>query len=171
MSEKKDDSWEMPKPVFKTSEGSLPRSLEETISQSFIANADTLEIDEDDDILGIMDPALISQPMNFSSDGNEESILETGPEPAAEPAPVRAAEPAIMAEPEAAGGGVPSPSDEPAAAEPMTVTDQPPIAEPAVKAEAKSAVGSESSFFIYILVGLVAVGLAVLYYYLVLKKP
>jgi hypothetical protein len=55
MSDEKKDSWEMPKPVFKSSEGSLPKSFEETISQSFIANAETLEIDEDDDILGIMD--------------------------------------------------------------------------------------------------------------------
>ena len=79
MSEKKDVKWEMPQAVFKSSEGSLPKSLEETISQSFIANAETLEIDEDDDILGIMDPAMISQPMQKSEEAEAEDILETEP--------------------------------------------------------------------------------------------
>ena len=54
MSHEKDDSWEMPKPVFRSSTGALPRSLEDTISHSFMPNAETIEIDEDDDILSIM---------------------------------------------------------------------------------------------------------------------
>lgn len=56
MSEGKDDNWEMPKPVFRSSTGSLPKSFEETISQSFSPDK-TGEIDADDDILGVMGPA------------------------------------------------------------------------------------------------------------------
>ena len=55
MSQGNDDNWEMPKPVFRSTSGSLPKSFEETISQSFIPDTDTVEIDEDDDILSIMD--------------------------------------------------------------------------------------------------------------------
>ena len=54
MSDEKNEKWEMPQPVFRTSTGALPRSLEETISHSFMPNAETIEIDEDDDILSIM---------------------------------------------------------------------------------------------------------------------
>jgi hypothetical protein len=77
MSEEKDDKWEMPKPKFQSSEGTLPRSLEETISQSFITNAETLEFDESDDILGIMDSALLDAKSKESEDGK--SKADNGP--------------------------------------------------------------------------------------------
>ena len=80
MSEKKDDNWEMPQPVFKSSEGSLPRSLEETILTSFMANAETIEIDEDDDILGIMDDSYFNRPLVPAHQPDEEPILEALPE-------------------------------------------------------------------------------------------
>lgn len=83
----KDDNWEMPQPVFKSSEGSLPRSLEETISTSFMANAETVEIDEDDDILGIMDASLPDQYVQNLAVSDEEDILETEPEIKTEPTP------------------------------------------------------------------------------------
>ena len=79
MSEEKNDKWEMPQPVFKSSEGSLPRSLEETISTSFMANAETIEIDEDDDILGIMDDSYLNRPV-LPSELDDEPILETLPD-------------------------------------------------------------------------------------------
>ncbi len=64
MSEDKDDKWEMPKPVFRTTSGALPKSFEKTISTSFMPNAETIKMEEDDrilaeddDILGIMGPS------------------------------------------------------------------------------------------------------------------
>lgn len=78
MSDEKDDKnkWEMPKPVFRSTTGALPRSLEETISQSFIANADTIEIDEDDDILSIMDTPYRPEPPKFAEHADVEKTLE-----------------------------------------------------------------------------------------------
>src|SRR5256885_16856579 len=54
MSEGTDDNWEMPKPVFRSSTGSLPKTFEETISQSFSPDTATVEIGDNDDILGLM---------------------------------------------------------------------------------------------------------------------
>ena len=51
MSDEKDDKWEMPKPVFRTSTGELPKSFEETISQQF--THDDLRAADDDDILSL----------------------------------------------------------------------------------------------------------------------
>jgi hypothetical protein len=62
MGEANDDNWEMPKPVFRSTTGSLPKSFEETISQSFSPDTDTVEIDQDDDILGVMDPSIARPP-------------------------------------------------------------------------------------------------------------
>lgn len=56
MSEGNDEKWEMPKAVFRSSTGSLPKSFEDTISQAFSAGTYMHEIDEDDDILGVMTP-------------------------------------------------------------------------------------------------------------------
>ena len=55
MSDEKDEKWVMPAPVFRSSAGSLPKSMEETVTPSFIANAETIEIDADDDILSILE--------------------------------------------------------------------------------------------------------------------
>lgn len=51
MSDEKDDKWEMPKPVFRTTSGALPRSFEETISQSFSPNKREKTSPEDDSSL------------------------------------------------------------------------------------------------------------------------
>ena len=67
MSEGNDDKWEMPKPVFRSSTGALPKSFEETISQSFSPDSDTVEIDEDDDILGVLND-LPTEPANKDVD-------------------------------------------------------------------------------------------------------
>lgn len=76
MSDEKEDKWEMPTPVFRSSTGSLPRSLEETISHSFMPNAETIEIDEDDDILSIMDEPYKGRPLNLSEDVEREKPIE-----------------------------------------------------------------------------------------------
>ena len=156
MSEKKDVKWEMPQAVFKSSEGSLPKSLEETISQSFIANAETLEIDEDDDILGIMDPAMISQPMQKSEEAEAEDILETEPAAKADAADDKPIVPIIEEEPA---------TEIPDAAE---IKETQPIAVTAKKSHDTSATVSGSSgsnLFIFVVIALMAVVAAGLYYY------
>jgi len=91
MSEGNDDNWEMPKPVFRSSKGSLPKSFEQTIS--FAPDSDTVEIDDDDDILSIMDKAPAE---------SEEVIIEDV-EPANPEAAARAEKEAIIEdEPKAA---------------------------------------------------------------------
>ncbi len=156
MSEEKDGKWEMPQPVFKSSEGSLPKSLEETISTSFMANAETIEIDEDDDILGIMD----TLPGDYSlpSMDHEDDILET----------------ALASDPEPARILETSPAAEIPAETPIPDTDEPqPISVTAKEtAETTESVVSESGsgFFVYVLLLLIAVALGVLYYYFVQKK-
>jgi hypothetical protein len=76
MSDKKDDKWEMPTPVFRTSTGSLPKTLEDTISHSFMPNAETIEIDENDDILSIIDTAGKGQLAKISEFTGGETILD-----------------------------------------------------------------------------------------------
>jgi|ERR1043166_295155 hypothetical protein len=80
MSDEKDDKWEMPQAVFQSTEGSVPKSLEDTISQSFMPNAETIEIDEDDDILGIMDQLPGDQTFKHAESLDNEPILETATE-------------------------------------------------------------------------------------------
>jgi hypothetical protein len=92
MSEGNDDNWKMPKPVFRSSSGSLPKSFEETISQSFSPDTDTVEMDENDDILSIMDdvptePADRSDLAEASETAQAEH--ETIPKGEAEPAASR----------------------------------------------------------------------------------
>src|SRR4029079_13542995 len=83
MSDEKDDNWEMPQPVFRSTEGAAPKSLEDTISQSFMPNAETLDIDDDDDILGIMETRPGDQPVQHADNFDNEPILETETEAAA----------------------------------------------------------------------------------------
>ena len=150
MSEEKDNKWEMPKPVFKKSEGSLPRSLEETISTSFMANAETIEIDEDDDILGIMD-TLPNMPLRQEV-ADDEVILETEPtetESAPEDADISADE-------------SPTNIDEP---QPINVIAK----ETAEKAVANSA-NSQSNFFTFVIVALITAIVAVLFYFVSQSK-
>ena len=88
MSEEKDDQWEMPKPVFRSSTGSLPKRFEDTISESFMPNADTIEIDEDEDILSIHETPLMDQAGQSKSLHDEvtlESETETDADNSEEP--------------------------------------------------------------------------------------
>ncbi len=149
MSEEKNNKWEMPKPVFKKSEGSLPRSLEETISTSFMANAETIEIDEDDDILGIMDMPFTGHTKPHSGEADDEPILETEPEvsPASD---VAEDDPVVEGD---------SPIDDAEETQPIIVT--------AKESSEKAAVAGDSgsSFFIFALIALIAVVIAGLYFY------
>jgi hypothetical protein len=89
MSNDKDDKWEMPQPVFRSTTGGLPKSLEETISQSF--SPDKVDVpDEDDDILGVMDlppkrpaggPAEQILDADVQTDVSSEEIVDDHPEP------------------------------------------------------------------------------------------
>jgi hypothetical protein len=84
MSDQNDDKWEMPKPVFRTSTGGLPKSFEVTISQQFTheelraaAEAET----EEDDILSLGE--LPTEPANRVQDPTDDVLLEDLPtEPA-----------------------------------------------------------------------------------------
>jgi hypothetical protein len=77
MSDQKGDKWEMPKPVFRTSTGELPKSFEETISQQ--PTHDDLRAQDDEDILSINE--LPTEPGIRVDDG--EVLLEDMPtEPA-----------------------------------------------------------------------------------------
>lgn len=156
MGEKKDDNWEMPQPVFKSSEGSLPKSLEETISTSFMANAETIEIDEDDDILGIMD-ASFDRPMQKVADLSTENILELVPE----------TEPATVSENKTfnestADIPVDNINPEPTP-KPITVTAK-------SEDENTHATSAGSGLFTYVLLLLAAVILAAFYFFFVQNK-
>ncbi len=148
MSDEKKDSWEMPKPVFKSSEGSLPKSFEETISQSFIANAETLEIAEDDDILGIMDTLPGNVPVQ-AADLDEEPILETDFEPPAQEA--------VKSE------DAPTPDAE--ETHPISVT-----AKDSTERSETATAGAQSSFTTYALFVLILAVAAVLFYYFSQRK-
>ncbi len=145
MSDEKDDKWEMPTPVFRSSTGSLPKSLEETISHSFMPNAETIEIDEDDDILSIMDTPAKPQDAEISEAPGSEKILEIGSE----------ITPATIVH----ANGDESTSE--AHHTPITVT-----AKNAIENAAPETVDAKSNFVIYILVALVVAGIiaAVIYY-------
>jgi len=160
MGEKKDDNWEMPQPVFKSSEGSLPRSLEETISTSFMANAETIEIDEDDDILGIMDASFADRRIENLVGSDEEDILETGSEIEAVQAPradnTNESDVDLKSD---------DPTSDPEQSKPIAVKAK----ESVEDTDTKSG-GSGSGLFVYVVLALVAVVLAVLYYYFVQNK-
>lgn len=161
MSDDKNDNWEMPKPVFQSSEGALPRSLEETISTSFMANAETIEIDEDDDILGIMDDSYLNHPNVPAEDADEEPILETLPEAKHEPA---AAVDNIDEKPvveTAAHQTQEAPvADTTAESQPIAVT---------AKEDATAAAGNSASNFVFLIIAaLLAISVAV--YFLFFKR-
>jgi hypothetical protein len=82
MSDQKDDKWEMPKPVFRSSTGELPKTLQKTISGYNMPKMSADEPDEDGDILSVHEHPPGDVPR---SDDNE--ILETGVAvPAVQPA-------------------------------------------------------------------------------------
>ena len=143
MSEEKDDKWEMPKPVFRTTSGALPKRFEETISQSFMPNAETIEIDEDDDILSIHDTPLMPQPKQAESlegEGTLESETEMAPNI------VNSVETSI------------ADGDQP---QPIVVTAKQPTEKPGVEPS-----DSRSNLVIFVLIALIAAAIvyAVLYY-------
>ena len=72
MSDQK-DKWEMPKPVFRSSTGELPKTLQKTISGYNMPKMNVTDSDEDGDILSVHEHPPGDVPR---SDGNE--ILETG---------------------------------------------------------------------------------------------
>ena len=99
MGDGNDDNWEMPKPVFRSSTGALPKSFEETISQSFSPDSDTVEIDEDDDdILGVLED-LPTEPANKEINNSAQKV-DLASQPVAENA-VRAK---AIAPPQKGGG-------------------------------------------------------------------
>ena len=81
MSEEKDDKWEMPKPVFRSSTGGLPKSFEDTIS---VAPDRVDEPDPDDDILGVMDPPPPSPNANSSEEPVDVHAVPADPKEAAD---------------------------------------------------------------------------------------
>ena len=143
MSDKKDDNWEMPTPVFRTSTGSLPRSLEDTISRSFMPNADTIE--ESDDILSIMDTTGKGHDAKISEFTGGETIFNIGKGVAFAPeAPVSA-------------DGLTAAVDQ----RPPAVAANHPVEEVVSNSD-----NTKSNLFVYIVVALVLAGMiaAVIYY-------
>ena len=112
MSDQKDDKWEMPKPVFRTSTGELPKSFEVTISQQFTQEG--LRAAEDDDILSLNevptehairtqepdDDVLLedlpTEPANRSEDAFSEEPVDDHPEPADRDEAIKAEEEAMV---------------------------------------------------------------------------
>lgn len=142
MSDEKEDKWEMPTPVFRSSTGSLPKSLEETISHSFIPNAETIEIDEDDDILSIMGTPS-SYPAKKQAEYFDDEAITLTPDPKPE---TDASEEASTADPDH---------------KPIVVT-----AKHAVDKAASNSGDPKSNLFVYILIVLIVAGIiaAVVYY-------
>ena len=145
MSDEKDDKWEMPTPVFRSSTGSLPRSLEETISHSFMPNAETIEIDEDDDILSIMDTPDQHREVNISESPDGESVLDIG------------SDIPLAVEAHANGDAASTKADH----KRIAVTAKDPV-----EKAASNAGDSKSNLFIYVLIALILAGIiaAVIYY-------
>jgi hypothetical protein len=88
MADEKDDKWVMPKPVFRSSPGSLPKSLQKTISGYNLPRSPMpVAPDPDDDILSVMSPAAPATPMAAdgdtppSSDGAGKAVPASVPEP------------------------------------------------------------------------------------------
>ena len=145
MSDEKDDKWVMPTPVFRSSAGSLPKSLEETIAPASLPNSETIEIDVDDDILSIMETPDKDQEAEISEFTGSESILEI------ESGKVTPAE-------VAANGNAPTADAE---QKPVVLA-----AKDLVDAAASNTDDTNSNIVMYILVALVLAGIitAVIYY-------
>ena len=138
MSDQKDDKWEMPKPVFRSSTGELPKTLQKTISGYNMPKMNVTDSDDDGDILSVHEHPPGDVPR---SDGNE--ILETGvPVPAVQPA----------AAPQTAGSAVQ------AKTQPVKVS--------AAKLQPKKRAGVGSFILIFLLIAALAAGLvyALMYY-------
>ena len=84
MTAEKDDKWVMPEPVFRSTPGALPKSLQKTISGYNMPRAQVpvhdTTVDPDDDILSVMGPP--------PADGHVPQAPAPASEPAAETAPM-----------------------------------------------------------------------------------
>jgi len=140
MSDQK-DKWEMPKPVFRSSTGELPKTLQKTISGYNMPKMNVTDPDDDGDILSVHEHPPGDVP---SSDGNE--ILETG---VAAPA-------AAAVQPAAAPQAAPAPVQ--AKPQPVKVS--------AAKPQPKKRAGVGSFILIFLLIAALAAGLvyALMYY-------
>jgi hypothetical protein len=145
MSDKKDDKWEMPPPVFRTSAGSLPKTLEDTISHSFMPNSDTIEIDHDDDILSVMDTTGKDNEAKISEFTGGETIFNIGTGVA------------FAAEAPATGDGSTAEADQ----KPLAVTANEPVGVAVSNSD-----NAKSNLMVYIVVALIVAGIitAVMYY-------
>ena len=163
MTDEKDDKWKMPEPVFRSSTGELPKSLQKTIS-GYNMPKDMEDDDGEDDILSVMD-----QPIEPRvADGADANELELEPdtliESPAEP------ESKLQAEPE------PETESTAAAAKPLvpaierTPAPAPPSAPIRVSAAVKPAepkkAGAGSFVLIFLLIAALAAGLvwAIMYF-------
>ena len=140
MADEKDDKWEMPTPVFRSTPGSLPKTLQKTISGYNMPKANIpVAPHEDDDILSVMDtPA-------------------TGQTP---PAAVPASETASANEPVAG----PVPEDERVAA-PDEIPRSEPVKVTAAAPKPQKTGGAGSFILIFLLIAALAAGLIYAIYY------
>ena len=138
MSDQKDDKWEMPKPVFRSSTGELPKTLQKTISGYNMPKMNVTDSDEDGDILSVHEHPPGDVPR---SDGNE--ILETG-----------VAAPAVQS----------AAATQTAASAVETKTQ--PVKVSAAKPQPKTRAGIGSFILIFLLIAALAAGLvyALMYY-------
>ena len=138
MSDQKDDKWEMPKPVFRSSTGELPKTLQKTISGYNMPKMNVTDSDDDGDILSVHEHPPGDVPR---SDGNE--ILETG-----------VAAPAVQS----------AAATQTAASAVETKTQ--PVKVSAAKPQPKTRAGIGSFILIFLLIAALAAGLvyALMYY-------
>jgi len=178
MTDEKDDKWEMPKPVFRSSTGELPKTLQKTISgYNMPTNMADLDDDAEDDILSVMD-----QPPEARSAGaggtNELELEPLTVKQSAEPAPEeiadKAPEPEVTRDVivEEAKEAAPDPAEEVTEAAPFVAAAAPPVNTPksptvsaALKPQEKKS-GAGSFILIFLLIAALAGGLvwAIMYY-------
>jgi hypothetical protein len=83
MTAEKDDKWVMPKPVFRSTPGALPKSLQKTISGYNMprvqGSVDHSDVDPDDDILSVMDPPRGDGHVSQAAVASAEAVAETAP--------------------------------------------------------------------------------------------
>jgi hypothetical protein len=171
MADEKNDGWQMPKPVFQSSPGALPKSLQKTISGYNLPRVQmpVRHDDDDDDILSVMQP---------SSDGNSETddvVLPPPVVPAISSVPSANSEPADAA-PAAANAAPAASTPEPPAAvsapaEPLPANTVTPISSEKIKVsaaqtKAQKKGGAGKFIIIFLLIAAIAAGAvyAVMYY-------
>jgi hypothetical protein len=142
MADEKDDKWVMPTPVFRSTPGALPKSLQKTISGYNLPKQRAVAPEADDDILSIMD---------------EPAEVQTEPSPSIVPKLAPAAPPKDDAD------GTPEEAESNTTAGVPTVDPIKVIAAP-IKQQRKG--GAGSFIVIFLLVAALAAGLvyAIIYY-------